>query len=174
MKSHGNFSIDIDASKYFEKSYDELLFKNRKKGGRIYNSEVIKIENSEISEIELGCLNTDYDFLIAKKLQGNLIGDVCEELTAFLDLGKLDFPLYLRNAQPGDRIIPLGMKGNKKISKILKDNKLPREMRGKIMVLLNSKHDIIWCVGYGISDSYKVNDDTSHILKLEIRKRDKN
>ena len=42
----------------------------------------------------------------------------------FVDMDKLKFPLKLRNWISGDSFYPKGMKGKKKISKFLKDEKL--------------------------------------------------
>ena len=50
---------------------------------------------------------------------------------------------------------PLGMKGNKKISDILIDKKIPLTEKEKTYVLI-SNNEIIWLVGVTISDDYKV------------------
>src|SRR4030042_1434879 len=45
--------------------------------------------------------------------------------TAHLDAGKVQYPLIVRNFPPGDRIIPLGMKGHKKVKELFIDLTLP-------------------------------------------------
>ena len=74
---------------------------------------------------------------------------------AFFNLEKLSFPLELRKWKSGDKMKPLGMKGNKKISDILIDKKIPLTEKEKTYVLI-SNNKIIWLVGVTISDDYKV------------------
>ena len=74
---------------------------------------------------------------------------------AFFNLEKLSFPLELRKWKSGDKMKPLGMKGNKKISDILIDKKIPLTEKEKTYVLI-SNNEIIWLVGVTISDDYKV------------------
>ena len=44
---------------------------------------------------------------------------------AFLDAEKVRFPLAVRNVRPGDRFVPLGMKGHKKLKDFFVDLKVP-------------------------------------------------
>lgn len=86
---------------------------------------------------------------------------------ANLDLGKLVFPLKLRTWAEGDKFIPLGMKGNKKVSDLLIDEKVPRNQKMKQMVLLSGE-DISWVVGYRINDRFKITDNTKEIYRLQL------
>ena len=45
---------------------------------------------------------------------------------AYLDAEKVYMPLIIRNARPGDRFQPFGMKGEKKIKNFFIDEKVPR------------------------------------------------
>ena len=44
--------------------------------------------------------------------------DNLSEKIALLDMERLNFPLILRNIQPGDRFSPLGVSGTQKIQKV--------------------------------------------------------
>lgn len=84
---------------------------------------------------------------------------------AYLDVSKLKFPLSLRYWKEGDRFVPLGMMGVKKLSDFLVDEKVSLEQKKNILVL-ESQGEIVWVVGFRISESLKVNSETSNILHM--------
>ena len=85
----------------------------------------------------------------------------------YVDKTKLNFPLTLRLWKTGDIFYPLGMKGKKKVSKYLKDEKLSLLEKENTWVLC-SKEDIIWVVGMRADERYKVTHLTTHIFKIEM------
>jgi tRNA(Ile)-lysidine synthase len=91
-----------------------------------------------------------------------------ENRYAALDRDKLVFPLTLRRWKPGDHFHPLGMKGSKKISDFLIDNKVPLPDKQHIWVI-ESSGNIIWVVNHRIDDRYRITAETSGILLLEYR-----
>lgn len=88
---------------------------------------------------------------------------------ALLDLGRLHFPLKVRNIQPGDRFIPLGTSGSQKVQKYFIDHKIARSQRPKIPVLL-SGNQIVWLAGHRIDDRFKITPSTRSVLKIEFLK----
>ena len=78
---------------------------------------------------------------------------------ACLDAGKLKYPLTLRLWQKGDRFIPFGMKGWKKVSDFLTDLKLPVPEKEKTWLML-SAGDVVWIVGKRIDDRYRISKQT--------------
>jgi len=86
---------------------------------------------------------------------------------AFLDLDKLKWPLRARNFRTGDKFIPLGVNGFKKVKDIFIDNKIPSEERKKIPILV-SRDDIVWVYGIRIDDRYKIKQETKRILRCKI------
>lgn len=84
------------------------------------------------------------------------------EQSAFLDFGKLKFPLVLRNWKEGDFFMPLGMKGKKKLSDFMIDSKIPLNLKKEQQVIL-SENNIVWVVGKRIDDRFKVTDKTKRI-----------
>jgi tRNA(Ile)-lysidine synthase len=91
-----------------------------------------------------------------------------QERTAYLDADKLQYPLILRNFRPGDRFVPLGMAGQKKIKDFFIDLKIPSEMRVLTPILV-SQDTPVWICGYRIDDRFKVTSETRRILKVAIR-----
>lgn len=84
---------------------------------------------------------------------------------AYLDADLLSFPMMLRTWKNGDSFKPLGMKGNKKVSDFLIDNKVVLSDKNNVKVL-SSQGTIIWLVGYRISEDYKISSSTKRILIL--------
>lgn len=71
-----------------------------------------------------------------------------------------------RHRQTGDRIVPLGMKGTKRLSDYLSDRKVPLHQRDALIVLADGS-DVFWVVGVGISDVSKVKKD-GKIIKITV------
>jgi tRNA(Ile)-lysidine synthase len=96
--------------------------------------------------------NKDIEFVDAKNIMGDLI---------------------LRKWQKGDKFIPLGMSGEKKLSDFFVDIKIPLDKKGQIMVLVNKGNDreeIIWICGFRIANKFRITRDTKHALKLEMER----
>lgn len=60
------------------------------------------------------------------------------EGSLYMDWDSLSFPLEIRNWKAGDRIIPFGMDGSKKISDLLTDRKISSASKEKSLVLCGS------------------------------------
>jgi tRNA(Ile)-lysidine synthase len=88
--------------------------------------------------------------------------------TAFVDGEKLRFPLCLRTARPGDRFIPLGMKGHKKLKDFFVDLKVPLEQRRSTPILWCGDTPV-WVCGFRIDDRFKVTPETKTVLKITLR-----
>jgi tRNA(Ile)-lysidine synthase len=86
---------------------------------------------------------------------------------AFFDMDKLSFPLIVRNFRPGDRFVPLGLRGSQKVKNFFINRKVPRSQRNKCPILL-SQDKIIWIAGYEIDDTVKVESSSRNILKVEL------
>lgn len=86
---------------------------------------------------------------------------------AYLDAYKVNFPLVARNWQEGDRFQPLGMKGEKKVSDFMIDEKIPVNLK-KRLVIFESQHDILWIAGHRISDRYKITSKTPSTLIIKM------
>lgn len=86
----------------------------------------------------------------------------------YLDLNRIKGSLKIRNRKNGDRIRPLGMKGTKKIKDYFIDEKIPKDLRDKIPLLVDGEN-ILWVVGYRASELYKVTEETKMILEVEYK-----
>ena len=86
---------------------------------------------------------------------------------AYLDADCLTHPLKIRNFRPGDRFVPLGMKGRKKVKDFFVDLKIPFEARKRIPILTCGK-TLVWVCGLRIDDRFKVTPKTRRILKVSF------
>ncbi|MBN1626861.1 MAG: tRNA lysidine(34) synthetase TilS [Deltaproteobacteria bacterium] len=87
---------------------------------------------------------------------------------AYLDTDKLEYPLTARNFTPGDRFVPLGMKGHRKVKDFFIDLKVTSEARASTPIL-TSGDKIVWVCGYRIDDRFKVTEQTKKVLKIIIK-----
>lgn len=74
----------------------------------------------------------------------------------------------IRFRQNGDKIVPLGMKSSKKLKDIFINNKVPKEERDFIpLVLFNN--EIAWIVGSNVSETFKVTNKTKKVIKITFK-----
>jgi len=92
--------------------------------------------------------------------------DFDDQTRAFLDLGKLKFPLLIRNRRKGDRYQPLGAPGQKKLKEILRAKGIPLSERERRPVFL-SGDKIVWILGLPVSEKFRVEEGTSDIFEIK-------
>ena len=85
----------------------------------------------------------------------------------YLDLDKIQQPVILRNRRDGDRFQPLGMKGRQKIKSLFINQKIPRNKRNEVMLLVD-RNSVIWIENIHLSERVKISPQTINILALEI------
>ena len=82
--------------------------------------------------------------------------------------GKVGFPVTLRSFSEGDRFVPLGMKGAKKLKDFFIDEKIPRFLRKKVPVF-ETRDGIIWVGGLRMDDRFKADETKAPWLRISIR-----
>lgn len=87
--------------------------------------------------------------------------------TVYLDADKAVFPLIVRNFRPGDRFVPLGMKGHRKIKDFFVDLKVPMDLR-RATPLLCLGEAVVWICGFRIDESFKIVPSTKRILEASL------
>ncbi len=106
------------------------------------------------------------------------------ENVALVDADRLVWPLQLRRWRDGDRFVPIGMSGSKKVSDYLVDAKVSVPEKQRQFVLVNGRNadgggnahsglngendpdEIIWLVGRRLDDRYKITPQTENVLKI--------
>ena len=86
---------------------------------------------------------------------------------AALDGDKISYPLMLRRWKTGDSFHPLGLKGSKKISDYLINNKIPLPDKQHIWII-ETGGKIAWVVNHRIDDCFKITPNTRKILLIEF------
>jgi tRNA(Ile)-lysidine synthase len=87
---------------------------------------------------------------------------------AFLDADKVQYPLKVRSFKPGDRFVPFGMTGHKKLKDFFVDLKVPMEQRRSTPVLCCGD-TIVWVCGLRIDDRFKVTANTKRVMKVVVQ-----
>ena len=88
--------------------------------------------------------------------------------TVYFDADRLQGPMVLRSARPGDRFYPLGMAVEKKLQDFFTDKKIPRNTRQQVPLLVCGR-DIVWVAPHRIDHRYRVRENTRNVLKATIR-----
>lgn len=90
------------------------------------------------------------------------------KMEEFVDLDAVHPPLVVRTRRPGDRFLPLGAPGSKKLSDFLIDAKVDKEERDRVAVLCDQLGPI-WVIGYRLDDRVKMTALTRLVLHLRAR-----
>lgn len=86
---------------------------------------------------------------------------------AYFDVTKLKFPLVLRKWRFGDKFIPLGMRGSRKLSDFFKDEKLSAAEKSQVRIL-ESDGKIAWVVGMRIDERFKFDSGTDEVYVVKM------
>ena len=78
-------------------------------------------------------------------------------------------PYIIRPVSPGDRMVPFGMSGSKKVKEILIEKKLsPRKRR--FIPMLCSANEVIWAAGVRQSQRHRVGPETRKVVRIVFKK----
>jgi tRNA(Ile)-lysidine synthase len=91
-----------------------------------------------------------------------------DEWVVALDADRVNGKLTVRNRTTGDRFIPLGMKGHKKIKDFFIDEKVPVAKRDTIWLICDDDK-IVWVHGMRIHDHCKITKDTKNIMIISLQ-----
>lgn len=102
-----------------------------------------------------------------KRARENFSPFLSDDLTrVFLDLGKLRFPLTVRNRKEGDRYHPLGAPGRKKVKEVFRSKRIPLAERVRHPVFI-SGDEIAWIFGLPVSEKFKIDKETAGIFEIK-------
>jgi tRNA(Ile)-lysidine synthase len=129
---------------------------------------VRRIGNEDV-KIEIHAETTAIDYPKRIRIEKKAASDdfLKSKYVGVFDFEKLEFPLTLRKWKEGDHFQPLGMKGRKKISDLLISEKVELSQKRKVLVL-ESNGEIVWVLGFRISDKFKLTDDTSTMWVMTV------
>jgi len=149
------------------REYRKMVF------ARAAKEQQLKNQRSESKKLEVpGRIRFGGHLIEAKILdaEGKTINNDIMEKSGYIewfDLDKVKPPLVVRFRRAGDRFIPLGLAGEKKVGKFLTSAKVPQATRQKLLIVADSEK-IIWVWPIRISEQVKVTGETRKILQLQI------
>lgn len=129
-----------------------------------------KVENNlNIENFAFLSLDEEINFngKIIKATLVNSMGEKSKNI-AYFSFDKLKFPLKLRYRKNSDTFKPLGFNHNKKLKDFFIDQKIDRNLRDQIPIIL-SDDKIIWLIGFRQSEEFKVDKEDKNIIKIEVR-----
>jgi tRNA(Ile)-lysidine synthase len=88
---------------------------------------------------------------------------------AVFDADRTGNSLTVRPRERGDFFFPLGFGRRKKLQDYFVDEKVPRDERDSIPIVV-SGNDIVWIAGYRGDERFKVTEETKRFLRLELKK----
>jgi len=92
------------------------------------------------------------------------------EFVERFDIDELAGPVIVRRREGGDRFRPLGGVGTKKAGKFLTAQKVPHELRQRLLIIADSEK-IIWLAPLRPSELTRVTAQTKQILQLQIHQK---
>lgn len=120
--------------------------------------------NPDTKEVRNEVMQLTTEVVTARKI-------LTKENEASLDYDLLKFPLKLRKWKQGDVFQPLGMKGKKKISDFMIDEKIPLNLKQRVCVI-ESDGEVVWIVGHRIDDRFKVHHSSKKIYNVVMHRND--
>jgi len=101
------------------------------------------------------------------KITGKMFKFTSNKSVEFISAVGLRNAFEIRRWKNGDKFQPIGMKGTKKISDFLADQKISSSRKKEHLVLINSGK-IVWVIGLRIDERFKVKPESKKILKLIV------
>lgn len=77
------------------------------------------------------------------------------------------FPVRVRGKRPGDRIVPFGMKGSKKLSDLFIDGKVPLSRRGAVPVFEDAR-GVFWIPGVASAERTRIVPGARRALRIKL------
>ena len=149
--------IDLEKSLVALKERNRIVIR-QKKSDKIVSAKLKPGDRKKIDGKTFSITEKDRKMIKLNSLRG----------IEFVDISRCTKNFELRNWKVGDRFHPIGMKGTKKISDFLTEQKVPVAERKNKLVLTNSGK-IVWVVGYRIDDRFKVTNKTKKVFELCFR-----
>jgi tRNA(Ile)-lysidine synthase len=115
-------------------------------------------------------LKVDGKIISISELSKKMFKFTQDKSVEFVSGDSLKNSFEIRKWKAGDKFQPIGMKGTKKISDFLSDEKTSSIKKKDQLVLTNSGK-IVWVIGFRIDERFKVTSETKKMLKLTIADR---
>jgi tRNA(Ile)-lysidine synthase len=81
--------------------------------------------------------------------------------------GAVRFPVMVRMKRPGDRIVPFGMRGRKKLSDLFIDRKVPLSRRNRIPIFEDQK-GVFWVPRVAADERTRIAPGTRGAIRITL------
>jgi tRNA(Ile)-lysidine synthase len=95
-------------------------------------------------------------------------GESSRPEVAYLDASR--GPYKVRLAREGDIIRPLGLGGTKKVLRAMMDRKVPKDLRRRTPVVVDTHGEVAWIFLGELGEGFKVDETTETVMRLEVEK----
>lgn len=112
-------------------------------------------------------LRVDGKIISISKVSRKMFKFTSNKSVEFISADGLSNVFEIRRWKDGDKFQPIGMKGTKKISDFLADQKISSSGKKEYLILTNTGK-IVWVIGLRIDDRFKVKPESRKILKLIV------
>lgn len=152
-KNESGKEFDINGVFYAVKVYDKVVLQRRKEKEEF----VRKIKAGETLETE--------DWKITVKTVSQYVKKTSNNIAVF-DAGLLKGPFTVRYRKDGDKMVPLGLDGRKKLSDIFSDAKI-ESIKRNFIPLVEFNGEILYLCGLRQSSHFKADKYTKDYLIIE-------
>lgn len=134
------------------------------------------LESTTISPGDSAILSTGAQFcsdpvqLSAQTLQKILSGGIDQQKEAYLSLRDWE-TLIIRAWEPGDRFLPIGAPGRKKVKDWFIDRHIPQKERKSLPLVVDESGEILWIPGFPPGNAFKITPSTKLALRLTYESR---
>ena len=156
----GTKEINLNDNYTLVKEYDFIYIKEKKVEDTRKNKILLEINN----KIRYNGYEIQSEIVSSFKLENN---------TFNFDYDKLNNNFFIRTKENGDKFIPFGMTTHKKLKKFFIDEKIPKEKRD-IMPIILSGNEIILVGNLRGTNLFKVDKNTKKILLLKVKEVESN
>ncbi len=111
-------------------------------------------------------LKVEFAFIFRQK--GQKVPE--NQYTKWFDYDKIEEPLVIRSRKTGDFLTiadGTGRMRHKSVKDYMITEKIPRQFRNEIPMIAAGNH-ILWLVGWRISEYFKVEENTKHVLQVKL------
>jgi tRNA(Ile)-lysidine synthase len=161
----GGRRIELPGGFVVAAQYEKISFYKSEAGGgpRPTLQTILKIPGlTEVADYTIGA-----EVVEAKDCDVEKFKAEKNKFVEWIDFDKLAGPVVVRKRDEGDRFQPLGGVGTKKIGKFLTAQKVPLQLRRKLLVVADNEK-IIWLAPLRPSELTRVTAQTKQILQLQI------
>jgi tRNA(Ile)-lysidine synthase len=90
------------------------------------------------------------------------------KLREYISADRISGDFLLRRWKSGDKFSPLGLKGTKKVSDFLNEQKITSSKKKEQLILTN-KGRIVWVLGLRIDERFKITKNTKRVIELCLK-----